>query len=157
MNLNSSGNNHTSDPRRIQSLKCTNVNILNRKESGIQANNAPWRSLVKNLTLNIKDASSLLNQMNINWVKSKAKRFPPGVKIPFLVLVVKEDLESISLKSNRNKTRNCVKLMDHSGTITGALDGTFIETFGDKVMLGTSLALRNVRFHCVIKCRKKGI
>jgi hypothetical protein len=69
------------------------------------------------LKLNLDEmeaTESPLGLMNIDWIRTKARRLPGCRKIPFLVAVVHEAPELISGKMGKFKAP-CVTLMDPTG------------------------------------------
>ncbi len=105
---------------------------------------APWKTLTETLSLNQKDDNDLLNNLNIKWVRTKGRGCSGMMKIPFLAVVVQSEMEVASYKKKLRYKNPGVRLMDPSGTITAAFSSQFVEAFGDKIVPGTALALRNV-------------
>ncbi|CAL8142098.1 unnamed protein product [Orchesella dallaii] len=109
----------------------------------LRLSKAPWRCLLQTLGLNLQDENSLLNLMNIRLVRTKVRRFPGTVNVPFLVAVIRDEMEKFPAKEKvTSKTPSC-KLMDPSGTIVAAVDPNFVEAFASKIMPGTAIALQN--------------
>lgn len=107
---------------------------------------APWKALTETLGLNQKDNDDLLNILNIKWVRTKGRGCSGMMKIPFLAVVVQTKMEVASYKKKLRYKNPGVRLMDPSGAITAAFSSQFVEAFGDKIVPGTALALRNVSF-----------
>ncbi|ODM98821.1 hypothetical protein Ocin01_07865 [Orchesella cincta] len=121
--------------------------VVGSKPSGggrkLMINKAPWRTLLQKLDLNLNDENSLLHLLNIRWVRTKVKRFPGTVNVPFLVAVVRDEVEILTTNEKGGSKNLSCRLMDPSGTIVAAISSSFVEAFATKIIPGTAVAFRN--------------
>lgn len=148
--------NQTTNPSRrlfekVSSTATANSQKRSRMSSFYEGNraflkSAPWKLLLGQLGVQLKDKRSLPAQLNIAWIRRFAKRFTTDTIIPILFGVLHSGVNQPSRRSPRLRSET-VRVYDGSGTILLGLSPSFLAEYGKLLGAGSAICLTNVNMH----------